>query len=72
MAGQHADVAALDTSTRSKHEIAGSHILTNGHYVLAADGRFLMIRRETDLTPTELKVVLNFDEELKRLVPTGR
>ncbi len=39
------------------------------NYDVAADGRFLMIQRETDLTPTELKVVLNFGEELRRLVP---
>ncbi len=39
------------------------------NYDVAADGRFLMIQRETDLTPTELKVVLNFSEVLRRLVP---
>jgi hypothetical protein len=29
-----------------------------------------MIKREQDLVPTELIVVLNWFEELKRLVPT--
>jgi len=32
--------------------------------------RFLMIQREQDLVPTEIIVVLNWFEELKRLVPT--
>ena len=30
-----------------------------------------MIQREQDLTPTEIIVILNWFEELKRLVPTG-
>ena len=41
------------------------------HYDVSPDGqRFLMIKREQDLVPTELIVVLNWGEELKRLVPT--
>jgi len=40
-------------------------------YDISPDGqRFLMIKREQDLVPTELIVVLNWFEELKRLVPT--
>jgi serine/threonine-protein kinase len=40
-------------------------------YDVSPDGqRFLMIKREQDLVPTELIVVLNWFEELKRLVPT--
>ena len=41
------------------------------NYDISPDGqRFLMIKREEDLMPTELTVVLNWFEELKRLVPT--
>ena len=40
-------------------------------YDISPDGQhFLMIKREKDLVPTELIVVLNWFEELKRLVPT--
>jgi serine/threonine-protein kinase len=42
------------------------------NYDISPDGqRFLMIQREKDLMPTELIVVLNWFEELKRLVPTN-
>jgi len=41
------------------------------NYDVSADGqRFLMIQREQDLVPTEIIVILNWFEELKRLVPT--
>ncbi len=40
-------------------------------YDISPDGqRFLMVKREQNLVPTELIVVLNWFEELKRLVPT--
>ncbi len=40
------------------------------NYDISPDGqRFLMIKREQDLVPTEIIVVLNWFEELKRLVP---
>ncbi len=42
------------------------------NYDISPDGqRFLMIKREQDLAPTEIIVILNWFEELKRLVPTG-
>ena len=42
------------------------------NYDVSPDGqRFLMIKREQDLVPTEIIVVLNWFEELKRLVPTN-
>ncbi len=42
------------------------------NYDVSADGqRFLMIQREHDLVPTEIIVVLNWFEELKRRVPTN-
>ena len=41
------------------------------NYDVSLDGqRFLMIKREQDLVPTEIIVILNWFEELKRLVPT--
>ena len=41
------------------------------NYDVSLDGRrFLMMQREQDLVPTEIIVVLNGFEELKRLVPT--
>ncbi len=40
-------------------------------YDVSPDGqRFLMIQREQELVPTEIVVILNWFEELKRLVPT--
>ena len=39
------------------------------NYDVASDGRFLMIK---DARPTQINVILNFDEELKRLAPTGK
>ncbi len=45
------------------------HLLRN--YDVSLDGqRFLMIKREQDLVPTEIVVILNWFDELKRLVPT--
>ncbi len=42
------------------------------NYDISTDGqRFLMIKREQDLVPAELIVILNWFEELKRLVPTN-
>ncbi len=39
------------------------------NYDVAPDGRFLMIESEGEPTVTKLNVVLNFFEELERLVP---
>ena len=48
----------------SSYDFASSYdISPNGQ-------RFLMIKREQNLVPTELIVILNWFEELKRLVPT--
>ncbi len=42
------------------------------NYDISPDGqRFLMIKREQDLVPRELIVILNWFEELKQRVPTG-
>ena len=42
----------------------------NPDYDVAADGRFMMIQRAASATPTEIHVVLNWAEELKRLAST--
>ncbi len=40
---------------------------------LAPDGRVLVVKPSTDgADPNELRAVLNWHEELKRLVPIGR
>ena len=40
-------------------------------YDVSADGRFLMVRLDPDATADHLQVVLNWHEELKRLVPVN-
>ena len=42
------------------------------NYDVAGDGRFLMILPDSAKNPARLHVVLNWAEELKRLVPTGK
>ena len=41
-------------------------------YDVAPDGRFLMIQEPQEPTPFRINVVLNWSEELKRLVPPGK
>jgi Tol biopolymer transport system component len=45
---------------------------TTGHaaYDVSDDGRFLMVKPEPLSSPKQLNVVLNWSEELERLVPT--
>jgi len=38
-------------------------------YDIALDNRFLMVRNDSEAAPTQLNVVVNWAEELKRLVP---
>ncbi len=42
------------------------------NYDVSRDGRFLMVQRPAgpDATPAQINVVLNWLDELKRLVPT--
>jgi hypothetical protein len=42
----------------------------NSNYDVTPDGRFVMIRRDESSGPAQINVVLNWAEELKRLVPT--
>jgi len=49
--------------------------LFEGNYDVSPDGqRFLMLKpvEEEQAVPTQINVVLNWTEELKRLVPTGK
>ena len=49
--------------------------LTNPNYAVSADGqRFLMLKpdEQAEEAPTQINVVLNWFEELKRLVPTEK
>ena len=41
-------------------------------YDVTHDGCFLMIRNPEETSPPTINVILNWFEELKRLVPTGR
>ena len=53
-----------------RFEVGGVTYFRN--YDIASDGqRFLMLQLEGESAPTELVVVLNWFEELKRLVPTN-
>lgn len=40
------------------------------NYDVAPDGRFIMVKPKVDVSPTEIHVVLNWFEEVKRRVPT--
>ena len=45
----------------------------NANYDVSADGqRFLMIKPPEQAAPTQINVVLNWFEELKQKVPTGK
>ena len=41
-------------------------------YDIAPDGRFLVIQPHADSVPNRLNIILNWFEELKRLVPRGK
>ena len=74
---------ATNITTRPGLSVETPRLLFEGHYLsgassnprsydLAPDGkRFVMIRGEGESRPTELQVVLNWFDEVKRLVPTN-
>jgi len=75
---------AVDVTTQPRFSVGKPKILFEGRYVpsvgtipdydVAADGqRFLMIKLvdQEQAAPIQINVVLNWTEELKRLVPTG-
>jgi len=69
---------AVETTTHPGFSAGKPRVLFEGQYLMAvtgpaydasADGqRFLMVKEP--LSPTQINVVLNWSEELKRLVPT--
>jgi Tol biopolymer transport system component len=72
---------AVTIETEPEFTVTGSEVLFEGQYLMlgvrhsydvAPDGRFLMIQESEELTPPCIHVVLNWFEELKRLVPPGR
>jgi hypothetical protein len=50
-------------------DITGASIPIS-NYDVTPDGRFVMVRRDENAAPAQINVVLNWSEELKRLVPT--
>ena len=69
------DVSTSPTfsSTQPRELFQTSFVDTYGlSWDLAPDGRFLVVKPSTDgADPNELRTVLNWFEELKRLVPTN-
>ncbi len=44
----------------------------SANYDITPDGeRFIMIRPEEGLEPTQINIVLNWSEELRKKIPTG-
>ena len=75
---------AVNVSTRPSFTVGKPHVLFSGpyeptpatfsNYDVSPDGqRFLMLKpSETEQAPAQINVVLNWFEELKRRVPTGK
>jgi serine/threonine-protein kinase len=69
---------AVAVETEPDFRFGPPKVLFEGRYVhryrpsydVAPDGRFLLIQKSSEELPTKLHVVLNWFEELKRLVPT--
>ena len=55
-----------------KGQFRGSATLIDHSYDLTPDGRFIMIQEDEESAKTKINVVLNWFEELKRLVPPGK
>jgi hypothetical protein len=72
----------VDVRTHPEFTAAKPKLLFEGKYLtdrigtnydIAPDGRrFLMIQSDQETAPTQLRIVLNWSEELKRLLPTGK
>jgi serine/threonine-protein kinase len=73
-------VMAVTIETEPEFRVLDSQELFKGWYKtdifhsydVAADGRFLMIQDPREPTPVGINIVLNWFEELKRLVPPGK
>jgi len=74
---------AVDVTTEGTFSVGKPKVLFEGSYVptprsfpdydVSPDGqRFLMLKSAEEATPTQINVVLNWFEELKQKVPTGK
>ena len=71
---------AATVETQPEFKVTGTEVLFKGWYLtnefsnydVAPDGRFLMIQESQESTPPEIHIVLNWFEELKRLLPPGK
>ena len=72
----------VTVETDSEFSVSAPKELFSGRYeagmycanydITPDDQRFIMIKPEEGLEPMQINVVLNWFEELKRLVPTGK
>jgi hypothetical protein len=71
----------VDVAGESELSVGMPRALFDGRYLMGQGGgqmydvsvdaeRFLMVREPTDSAPTQIRVILNWAEELKRLAPT--
>ena len=76
-------MVAVDTATRPSFSAGKPKVLfespyapalqTNANYDVSPDGqRFLMVKENEGVSATQINVVLNWFEELKQKVPTGK
>ena len=65
----HRDLKPANIAFTAEGQVKASRPRT---YDVASDGRFVMIEESQSSSPTSLVVVLNWSEELKRLVPAKR
>lgn len=73
-------VTAAKIETEPEFRVTSSEVLFEGRYLsgmfkhfdVAPDGRFLMIQESEESKPPCIHIVLNWFEELKRLVPPGK
>ncbi len=63
------EISAPQPLFEKAFERGGTNTYARPYYDVAPDGRFLMV---SDRPTTEFKLVLNWFEELKQRVPTGR
>ncbi len=72
---------AVDVNTTGEFSASRPHVLFEGryevsfltpgfrYYDVSPDGRFLMVKSKTSSVPRQLRLITNWFEELKRLVP---
>jgi serine/threonine-protein kinase len=60
---------SISTTPRRLFDRSGFYVGRFHSYDVSPDGRFLMIRRDPESAPRQLNVILNWSEELEKLVP---